>query len=59
MGEPERPQGDVPGLYQLLEQLDRFEDLLEEMDELGVASRDEAERRIAELNDEVSQLTGE
>jgi len=46
-------------LYQLLEQLDRFEDLLEEMDELGVASRDEAERRIAELNDEVSQLTGE
>ena len=52
-------QGDDPNLYAVLERLDRFEDLVEEMDELGVATRAEAEQRIAELNDEVTRLSGE
>ena len=43
----------------LLEELDRLEDLLEEMDELGVGSREDVERRMAELNARVDRLTGE
>jgi hypothetical protein len=43
-------------LYRLLEELDRLEDLIEEMDELGVATRAEAEHRMAELNRRVDGL---
>lgn len=46
-------------LLQLLEELDRLEDLLEEMDELGVGSRGDVERRMAELNARVDELAGE
>ena len=35
--------------YPILDRLDRLEELLEEMDELGVTSREDVERRIAEL----------
>ncbi len=59
MPEPTRAEGSPPGLYSVLEELDRLEDLLEEMDDLGVASRADGERRMAELHDEVSQMTGE
>ena len=46
-------------LYRLLDELDRLEDLLEEMDELGVASRADVQRRLAELNARVDELAGE
>jgi hypothetical protein len=45
-------------LYPLLDELDRLEDLLEEMDDLGVASRADVERRMADLNDEIDRLSG-
>ncbi len=59
MSGPARPEADAPGLYPILELLDRLEDVLEEMDDLGVASRDDVERRLVELHAEVSDLTGE
>lgn len=45
-------------LYPLLDELDRLEDLLEEMDDLKVASRADVERRMAELNAEIDRLSG-
>ncbi len=55
------PEQDRQGgeLYALLEELNRLEDLLEEMTELGVESRDEAERRLADLNARVDHFSGE
>ncbi len=40
-------------LYALLDELDRLEELLEEMTDLGVSTRADAERRISELNAKV------
>jgi hypothetical protein len=40
-------------LYALYDELDHLEELLEDMSELGVVSAEEAERRIAELNDRI------
>ncbi len=45
-------------LYPLLAELDRLEDLLEEMADLKVASRPDAEQRMAELNAEIDRLSG-
>ncbi len=45
-------------LYPLLDELDRLEDLLEEMDDLKVESRADVERRMAELNDAIDRLSG-
>jgi hypothetical protein len=59
MGASRKGPGDEAALYAVLERLDRLEDLVEEMDELGVSTREEAERRIAELNDDVTRLGGE
>ena len=42
-------------LYALLDELDRLEELIEEMDDLGVASRADAERRLAELHARVDE----
>lgn len=39
--------------YQALDELDRLEELLEEMNELGVSSRDEVEQRIATLEAQI------
>jgi hypothetical protein len=44
--------------YPLLDELDRLEDLLEEMADLGVESRAEAERRMAELSAEIDRRSG-
>ena len=44
-------------LYRLLTELDRLEELLDEMADLDVASREDAERRIAELNARVDALS--
>lgn len=49
-GDPLRP---------LIEELDRLEDLLEEMEELGVATRADVERRLAELNARVDELSND
>ena len=49
--------GDGDPLLPLLEELDRLEDLLEEMEELGVASRADVERRLADLNARVDELS--
>ena len=46
-------------LYPLLDELDQLEELLEEMEELGVASRADIERRMAELNARVNELSEE
>jgi len=42
-------------LYPVLAELDRLEELLEAMTELGVDSRADAERRLAELNRQVDE----
>jgi hypothetical protein len=43
-------------LYRLYDLLDRYEELLEDMSELGVASSEDAERRIDELNNQIDAL---
>lgn len=45
-------------LYRLLETLDRLEELLEDMDELGVSSRDDIEARMREIHARVDELEG-
>lgn len=50
--ENERDRRDYP----VLDLLDRLEELLEEMDELGVSSRAEVERRIAELEAQLDDV---
>ena len=45
-------------LQPLIEELDRLEDLLEEMEELRVNDRADIERRLAELNARVDELSG-
>ena len=54
------PTGDAESddLYLLLEELDRLEDLLEEMADLGVTSREEIEQRMTALNVRVDELSG-
>lgn len=54
-------RGEGGELHELLVELDRLEELLEEMAELGVASRAEAEAKLAELNrrvDEADEAAG-
>jgi len=46
-------------LFALLTELDRLEELLEDMQDLGVENVDDIERRIAELNARVDALSGE
>jgi hypothetical protein len=44
-------------LFALLDELDRLEELIEDMNDLGVNSRAEAEARIVVLNDLVDQFS--
>lgn len=46
-------------VYKLLEELDRLQDLLEEMDDLGLSSREEIERRMAELDARIDRANAE
>ena len=55
----DRPPDPDRELLPILEELDRLEDLLEEMTDLGVASRADVERRLADLNARVDELSGE
>ncbi len=43
-------------LFDLYDQLDRIEELLEDMSDLGITSQAEAETRLAELNAKIDQL---
>jgi len=45
--------------YKALDELDRLEELLEEMDDLGVTSRAEVEQRIATLEALLPDLDGD
>jgi len=45
-------------MLRLLEELDRLEDVLEEMVDLGVQTRQDVERRLAELNTRVDAMDG-
>jgi hypothetical protein len=38
--------------------MDRLEELLEDMLDLGISSREDAERRILELNSRIDELEG-
>lgn len=42
--------------YELLDLLDRLESLVEDMDELGVRTRDEAEALIATIHERLDAL---
>lgn len=42
--------------FDLYDRLDRYEELLEDMAELDVASVDDVERRIIELNERIDAL---
>ena len=57
---PKQPRSDHASadaeLYALIDQLDRLEELLEEMNEFGVANREEIEHRIADLHAQVDRL---
>lgn len=48
--------GQPADLNTLLNTLDRLEELIEEMAELGVTSRDEAEARMREIHAQVDEL---
>jgi hypothetical protein len=43
-------------LFALYDRLDRIEELLEDMNDLGVMTRDEAEAALLELNARIDQL---
>lgn len=55
---PKPASGQDAELYALYDELDRLEELLEDMADLGVASREDAERRIADLNERIDALEG-
>lgn len=57
MSSSSRPQSGKPAdLVTLLETLDRLEELIEDMTDLGVASRDEAETLMREINARVDEM---
>jgi hypothetical protein len=45
--------------FEKLQLLDRLEELLEDMDDLGIASRDELEARIREVEADIDDQTDE
>jgi hypothetical protein len=53
---PAAAGGSSGELYRLYDKLDRLEELLEDMADLGVTSIGDAERLIAELNDQIDTL---
>lgn len=43
-------------LFNLYERMDRVEELIEDMDELGITTREEAEQLIIELDSQIEEL---
>ena len=52
------PQPQAQDLYGLYDRLDKLEELIEDMAELGVSSVVEAEREIVVLNERIDALEG-
>ncbi len=50
------PSGADGADYKILDELDRLEELLEELDDLGVTTRSEVEARIATLEGKLADL---
>ncbi len=48
-----------PPLYDLLTELDRLEEIREDLEELGLRTIEEVDARIAELNQLIDNLSGE
>ena len=48
-----------PPLYDLLTELDRLEEIREDLEEMGLRTLDEVEARIVELNELIDELSGE
>jgi hypothetical protein len=48
-----------PQLYDLLTELDRLEEIREDLEEMGLRKLDEVEARIVELNKLIDELSGE
>ena len=42
-------------LFELYEQMDKLEELIEDMDELGVTSREQAEAMISEIDSQIDE----
>lgn len=57
MANPRQAQSNE--LYERYEELDRLEELLEDMNELGVSSIDEIEARMLVLNERIDELESE
>ncbi|HEU5424394.1 MAG TPA: hypothetical protein VFU72_12685 [Nitrolancea sp.] len=49
-------RGEEPSLYELLLELDRLEELREDLQERGLRTLEEVERRIAELHQRIDEL---
>jgi hypothetical protein len=45
-----------PTLFDLYSRMDRIEELIEDMDDLGIASREDAERLMIELDTQIEEL---
>jgi hypothetical protein len=43
-------------LFDLYERMDRIEELIEDMDELGIATREQAEALIMDLDSQIDEL---
>ena len=43
-------------LFDLYERMDQVEELIEDMDELGITTREEAEQLIIELDGQIEEL---
>lgn len=48
-----------PPLYDLLTELDRLEEIREDLEELGLRTLEEVDARIEELNQLIDDLSGE
>lgn len=56
---PTRSTPVAKDLYGLYDELDRLEELIEDMAALGVSSAAEAERRIDEINERIDEAEAE
>jgi hypothetical protein len=43
-------------LFDLYDRMDRIEELIEDMDELGIGTRDQAEALIVDLDSQIDEL---
>lgn len=53
-----KPPSETP-LYDLLTELDRLEEIREDLEEMGLRTLEEVDARIEELNQTIDELSGE